>query len=152
MFKSRKVDEYGDKTGNEEKTEDVQVTEEKIVGDDGVERTVIKKVTTRRTVQTQQVSQGAKVTTVRKQVFTVNGQEVDQLPDEFKHLALQGGGEIKTKQIEGSSSTGQKQSTGSASSSSDDETKPSVGSRIKSFLKGDKKKDEKKSSPGKVIY
>lgn len=125
MFKTRKVDEFGGQTGNEEKSEDVVITEEKIIGDDGVERTVIKKTTTRRTVQTQQVSQGAKVSTVKKTVYTSDGKE---LPIDFHDkLSIE---HDKKKYTDSS-----RHRRDSSSSSSDEE---GITQKIKSFLKGSK--------------
>jgi len=130
MFKTRKVDEYGGQTGNEENSEDVTVTEERIMGDDGVERIITKKVTTRKTVQSQQVMQGARVTTTKRMVYTSDGKE---LPAEFKeHLNLEDKDQAKSIKENNSSS------------SSEDEE--GITSKIKSFLRGGKQKskDEKK--------
>ena len=136
MFKTKKLDEFGGQSGNEEQSEDVVVTEEKIVGDDGVERTIIKKTTTRRTVQTQNVTQGARKTTVTKAVYTSDGKMVTE--EEFKKLTLDGD---QTKAIEGKTRSG---STSSSCSSDDGFT-----AKIRSFLKGKPKDKHKKESKEK---
>jgi uncharacterized protein YkwD len=131
MFKTKKVDEFGGQTGNEDQTEEVVITEEKIIGDDGIERIITKKTTTKRIVQTQQVTQGAKVTTTKRTVFTSDGKE---LPEEFKNLNIKS--ETK-KQIKGKNTSGS-----SSSSSSEDE---GIAQKVKSFFKGSKSsKDQKK--------
>jgi uncharacterized protein YkwD len=92
MFK--KVVKFGGQTGNEDQFEKVVITEEKITGDDGVERIITKKTTTKPIVQKQQVTQGAKVPTAKRTVFTSDGKE---LPEVFKNFSIKS--ETK-KQIE----------------------------------------------------
>lgn len=133
MFKTKKVDEFGGQTGNEEQSEDVVITEEKIIGDDGVERTITKKTTTRRIVQTQHVTQGAKVTTTKRSVFNSDGKE---LPEEFQKFSIEN---EKKKEIKGKTRSGS-----SSSSSSEDE---GIKQKIKSFLKGSKSSKEQKKEP-----
>ncbi|CAG2113938.1 unnamed protein product [Medioppia subpectinata] len=150
MFKTRKVDEFGGQTGNDEQSEDVVITEEKIVGDDGVERTIIKKTTTRRSVQTQNVTQGARVTTVKRTVTDSNGRQIthefksDDFKglDDFKHLG------IDNKEALPIENRKSRSGSTSSSSSSDD----GIKDRIKSFFggkskdKSKEKKDEKHSA------
>jgi hypothetical protein len=131
MFKTKKVDEFGGHTGNEDQTEEVVITEEKIIGDDGVERTITKKTTTKRIVQSQQVTQGGKVTTTKRTVYTSDGKE---LPEEFKNLSVKS--EPK-KQIKDKNKTG----SSSSSSSSEDE---GITQKVKSFFTGKPSKDQKK--------
>jgi hypothetical protein len=134
MFKTKKIDEFGGQTGNDEQSEDVVITEEKIIGDDGVERTIIKKTTTRRTVQTQNVTQGARVTTVKRSVTNSDGQLVTEEFKDFKDLSL---GDHKKLPIENRKS---RSGSTSSSSSSDD----GIKQRIKSFFGGNKEKKDKK--------
>jgi uncharacterized protein YkwD len=131
MFKTKKVDEFEGQTGNEDQSEEVVIYEKKIRGDDGVERIITKMTTTKRIVQTQHITQEAKVTTTKRTFFTSDGKE---LPEEFKNLNIKS--ETK-KQIKGEKTSGS-----SSSSSSEDE---GIVQKVKSFFKGSKSsKDQKK--------
>ena len=142
MFKTRKVDEFGGQTGNEENTEDVTVTEEKIIGDDGVERTVIRKTTTKKTVQSQQITQGARVTTVKRTVFSPDGKVLTQ--EEFNDLSIQDKNQNPLKSIEAKKKS---KESSSSSSSSDEE---GFSDKIKSFFKGAKPKDKQSKAQSSI--
>ncbi|XP_054156857.1 uncharacterized protein LOC128955233 [Oppia nitens] len=135
MFKTKKIDEFGGKTGNEEQSEDVVVTEEKIIGEDGIERTIIKKTTTRRTIQKQNVTQGARMTTVKKTITSSDG-KTSTIVDNFDDLKLDSDHKIAIEN--------RKSRSGSASSSSSSDD--GFTEKFKSFFKGKSKDKHKKSS------
>jgi hypothetical protein len=108
MFKTPKVDKLGGQTGNEDHSEEVVITEEKIVGDDGVERIITK------------MTKGTKVTTTIRNVFNSDGKE---LPKEFKNWNIKS--ETK-KPINSKSTFGSSFSSSSSSSSKDEGFTPKV--------------------------